>query len=205
MNSELDSTCILSWTTDWVLESATIMAVKPCLRDADSVRNLWKKTFWKGGVSGGNEAAFQLWFMNRLSFSLHRRPGCSCSRQIPNLITKTEHVCKSLESGRSSSGREALWKYHYYCFLHVFSQFPVSTSSVWELNSNFSPVGGITANLLRFALCLGNIFLESQSIPFPECVFKSRYLSNPCVHGLVKALELQHAYQGSSLSNFSFI
>lgn len=35
---------------DWVLESATIMAVKPCLRDADSVRNLWKKTFEKVGL-----------------------------------------------------------------------------------------------------------------------------------------------------------
>lgn len=75
---------------------------------------LVKDDTWKGGVKGGNEAAFHRRFMNCLSFSLSRRPGCSCFGQIPDLITKTEHMCRSLESGRGSSGKDAsiaFWKF----------------------------------------------------------------------------------------------
>lgn len=121
--SELDFAHILSSTTQtglWKLPRLWCLSLACVMQTA---LELVEDDVWEGGVKEGNEAAFQRWFMNCLSFSLNRQPGCSCFGQIPDLITKTEHMCKILKSGRDSSGKDssiAFWKFTIMVVLCMF-------------------------------------------------------------------------------------
>lgn len=100
--SPLDFTHILSSTTQTGLRRVPWLWFARMMQTA---LELVEDDIWKGGVKGGNEAAFQRWFMNCLSFSLYHRPGCSCFGQMLDLITKTEHMCRT--SGKDSLGKDS--------------------------------------------------------------------------------------------------
>lgn len=83
LKAELESTCFLPCTTPtgfW-----RVPRLSPLSLASGTQTESVEEDAWKGGVRGGNEAAFQRWFMDRLLFCLHRRPGWSCFRTDPQL------------------------------------------------------------------------------------------------------------------------